>query len=80
MCLFTIQHVVYTYQNKKVVNFMLPWQKGIKPSMNIPKIGFKANSLMTDKQMCRRIYRPTLFFRYLVTEPNPTLNITFYVQ
>ena len=50
--------------------------------MNIPKIVFKTNILMTEKQMC--VYEArlkTLFLlMYLVFEPTRTLNIIFYVQ
>ena len=45
-------------------------KKSIKPSMNIPKIVFKANGLMTDKQMCIKTLRST-FEDSTPPPPNP---------
>ena len=98
-CLLTIHHVVYTYQNQKVILWSILCNHGKKASNRLwiyLKIVFKANSLMKDKQMCIQTLRSTFeyspphththpsssffFFFLVVTEPNPTLNIIFYVQ
>ena len=53
-----------------VINFMLPWQKSIKPSMIYLKIVFKANSLMTDNV--------AFFFKWAPPPLHPFLFFFFF--
>ena len=91
MCLFTIQHLVYTYQNQKVILwsffFMLPWHKSIKPSMNLPKNCFQNKKSNDRYTMCiihystKHVWRlPPRPFLVLCNWAKPNAKYYFYVQ